>query len=45
MLVGWSWYEKRLECGKTYGLILDLLGLATLERNEVALVLETLGGD
>lgn len=31
--------------GYTYGLILDLLGLAALEGNPVALVLETLGGD
>lgn len=29
----------------TYGLILDLLGLAALEGSAVALVLETLGGD
>ena len=29
----------------TYGLILDLLGLAALERNAVALVLEALGSD
>lgn len=30
---------------KTYGLVLDLLGLAALEGSTVALVLETLGGD
>ena len=29
----------------TYGLVLDLLGLAALERNAVALVLQALGGD
>lgn len=29
----------------TYGLILDLLGLAALECDSVALVLETLGSD
>lgn len=29
----------------TYGLILDLLGLAALERNAVTLVLEALGSD
>jgi hypothetical protein len=29
---------------ETYGLILDLLGLASLESGAVALVLETLGG-
>lgn len=34
-----------LRGSKTYGLILDLLSLAALERNAVALVLETLGGD
>lgn len=31
--------------GETYGLVLDLLGLAALECDPVALVLETLGGD
>jgi hypothetical protein len=31
--------------GYTYGLILDLLGLAALEGDPVALVLETLGGN
>ena len=31
--------------GITYGLVLDLLGLAALEGDPVALVLETLGGD
>jgi hypothetical protein len=31
--------------GGTYGLILDLLGLAALEGDPVALVLETLGSD
>lgn len=31
--------------GNTYSLVLDLLGLATLERDAVALVLETLGSD
>lgn len=31
--------------GSTYGLVLDLLGLAPLEGGTVALVLETLGGD
>ena len=30
---------------KTYGLVLDLLGLAALEGKTVTLVLETLGGD
>ena len=30
---------------RTYRLVLDLLGLAALERNAVALVLETLGSD
>jgi hypothetical protein len=30
---------------ETYGLVLDLLGLATLESSAVALVLETLGSD
>lgn len=30
---------------KTYGLVLDLFGLAALEGSTVALVLETLGGD
>ena len=29
----------------TYGLVLDLLGLAALECDPVALVLQTLGGD
>lgn len=29
----------------TYRLVLDLLGLTTLERNAVTLVLQTLGGD
>lgn len=29
----------------SYGLVLDLLGLAALERNAVALVLEALGSD
>jgi len=31
--------------GGTYGLVLDLLGLAALEGDPVALVLETLGSD
>lgn len=31
--------------GRTYGLVLDLLGLAALECDPVALVLQTLGGD
>jgi hypothetical protein len=31
--------------GATYGLVLDLLGLAALECDPVALVLETLGSD
>lgn len=31
--------------GTTYGLVLDLLGLATLECDPVALVLETLGSN
>jgi hypothetical protein len=31
--------------GNTYGLVLDLLGLAALERDAVALVLQALGGD
>ncbi len=31
--------------GKTYGLVLDLLGLAALEGSAVALVLEALGGN
>lgn len=31
--------------GSTYSLLLDLLGLAALERNTVALVLQTLGSD
>lgn len=35
----------RREIGRTYGLVLDLLGLAALECDPVALVLETLGGD
>lgn len=30
---------------ETYGLVLDLLGLAALERSAVALVLQTLGSD
>lgn len=30
---------------ETYGLVLDLLGLAALERNAVALVLQALGGN
>ena len=30
---------------KTYGLVLDLLGLAALEGSAVALVLEALGGN
>jgi hypothetical protein len=33
------------ERGETYGLILDLLGLATLECDPVTLVLETLGSN
>lgn len=31
--------------GGTYGLVLDLLGLAALECDTVALVLQTLGSD
>lgn len=34
-----------VKTGATYGLVLDLLGLAPLEGGTVALVLETLGGD
>lgn len=33
------------DAGKTYGLVLDLLGLSPLEGGAVALVLEALGGD
>ena len=35
-----SWGKR-----ETYSLVLDLLGLAALERDPVALVLEALGGD
>ena len=36
---GYLWQEK------TYGLVLDLLGLAALEGSAVTLVLEALGSD
>lgn len=38
-------HEQELKREKTYGLILDLLGLAALESKAVTLVLETLGSD
>ncbi len=37
--------RRRKKKKKTYGLVLDLLGLAALEGGAVTLVLETLGGD
>lgn len=37
--------QRRRVGKRTYGLVLDLLGLAALERSAMALVLETLGSD
>lgn len=37
--------ETEVGVRSTYGLVLDLLGLAALERDAVALVLQTLGSD
>ena len=37
--------ENAVAVWKTYGLVLDLLGLATLEGSAVALVLEALGSN
>ena len=38
--------SRRFAClEKTYGLVLDLLGLAALEGSAMTLVLETLGSD
>ena len=44
MLVKWKGVVG-IRWGLTYRLILDLLGLAALERDAVALVLQTLRGD
>lgn len=43
-LVKWKGVVE-MRWGLTYRLILDLLGLAALERNAVALVLQALGSD
>ena len=40
-----KWKGVGIRWGLTYRLILDLLGLAALERNAVALVLQALGSD
>lgn len=44
-MVSCSLYNGRRVGKRTYGLVLDLLGLAALERSAMALVLETLGSD
>jgi hypothetical protein len=43
--VSTGYLKSSMWMGQTYGLVLDLLGLAALECDPVALVLETLGGD